>query len=79
MKAFPGPRSLENSPKGNLEFALLADGVAPDKLYPLDVDRAFKKLDQIKHHIPVWWTNGAQHVQLLIDGEVSMSSCGTAE
>ncbi|MBM6595112.1 ABC transporter substrate-binding protein [Microvirga pudoricolor] len=74
VKSFPGPRSLENSPKGNLEFALLADGVAPDKLYPLDVDRAFKKLDQIKKHIPVWWTNGAQHVQLLIDGEVSMTS-----
>ncbi|MGO4736734.1 ABC transporter substrate-binding protein [Bosea sp. 2KB_26] len=75
VKAFPGPRSLENSPKGNLEFALLADGVSPDKLYPLDIDRAFKKLDQLKPHIPVWWTNGAQHVQLLIDGEVSMTSC----
>lgn len=75
VKAFPGPRSLENSPKGNLEFALLADGVPLDKLYPLDVDRAFKKLDQLKPHIPVWWTNGAQHVQLLIDGEVSMTSC----
>ncbi|PZO71112.1 MAG: hypothetical protein DI640_14565, partial [Sphingomonas taxi] len=24
VEAFPGPRSLENSPKGNLEFALLA-------------------------------------------------------
>ncbi|MCU4179646.1 ABC transporter substrate-binding protein [Bosea sp. BH3] len=75
VKAFPGPRSLENSPKGNLEFALLADGVAPDKLYPIDVDRAFRKLDQLKKHIPVWWTNGAQHVQLLIDGEVNLTSC----
>ncbi len=74
VKGFPGPRALQNSPVGNLEFALLADGVAPDKLYPLDVERAFKKLDQIKDKITVWWTTGAQHVQLLIDGEVVMTT-----
>ena len=27
-----------------LEIALLANGVSPDKLYPLDVDRAFDLL-----------------------------------
>ena len=75
VEGFPGPRSLENSPKCNLEFALLADGVPLDELYPLDVDRAFAKLDEIKDHIPVWWDNGAQHVQLLVDGEVNMTSC----
>ena len=75
VENFPGPRSLENSPKCNLEFALLADGVPLDELYPLDVDRAFAKLDEIKDHIPVWWDNGAQHVQLLVDGEVNMTSC----
>ncbi|MCC7273402.1 MAG: ABC transporter substrate-binding protein [Alphaproteobacteria bacterium] len=74
VQAFPGPRALQSSPVGNLEFALLADGVAPDKLYPLDVERAFRKLDQIKPHVTVWWTTGAQHVQLLIDGEVVMTS-----
>ena len=35
--------------------ALVADGVPKDKLYPLDLDRAFKKLDEIKPHIKVWW------------------------
>ena len=30
---------------------LLADGVEPAKLYPLDVDRALKKLDTIKSQI----------------------------
>ncbi len=74
VKQFPGPRSLQNSPVGNLEFALLADGVPKDKLYPIDVERAFKKLDQLKPHVPVWWTTGAQHVQLLVDGEVVMTS-----
>ncbi len=38
----------------------MADGVAPDALYPLDVDRAFRKLEQIKPHIAVWWTSGGQ-------------------
>ena len=54
------------------ETLLLADGVPADKLYPLDLDRAFKKLDEIKPHITVWWTSGAQSAQLLNDGEVDM-------
>jgi putative spermidine/putrescine transport system substrate-binding protein len=72
VKKFPGRRSLRNHPLATLEAALMADGVAPDKLYPLDVDRAFKKLEQIKPHITVWWTSGAQSAQLLNDGEVDM-------
>jgi putative spermidine/putrescine transport system substrate-binding protein len=74
VKKFPGPRSLQNTPYNNLEIALLADGVPPDKLYPLDVDRAFRSLDKIKPHITVWWTAGAQPAQLLTDKEVDMAS-----
>lgn len=75
VETFPGPRSLGNRPQYNLEFALLADGVAKDNLYTVlatkeGVDRAFAKLDEIKEHIPVWWTSGAQTVQLLSDEEV---------
>jgi putative spermidine/putrescine transport system substrate-binding protein len=69
-KKFPGARSVFKYPRGNLEMALLADGVAPDKLYPLDVDRAFKKLEQLKPSIEAWWDSGAQSAQLLKDGEV---------
>ncbi|WP_448030015.1 ABC transporter substrate-binding protein [Bradyrhizobium liaoningense] len=72
VKKFPGRRALRNHPIATLEAALMADGVAPDKLYPLDVDRAFKKLEEIKPHITVWWTSGAQSAQLLNDGEVDM-------
>lgn len=72
IKKFPGRRALRNHPLATLEAALMADGVAPDKLYPLDVDRAFKKLEQIKPSITVWWTSGAQSAQLLNDGEVDM-------
>jgi len=74
VKKFPGPRTLRDSPIDNLEFALLADGVAPDKVYPIDVERAFKKLDQIKPHINVWWKTGAQSAQLLVDKEAVMGS-----
>jgi putative spermidine/putrescine transport system substrate-binding protein len=72
VKKFPGRRALRNHPIATLEAALIADGVAPDKLYPLDVDRAFKKLEEIKPSITVWWTSGAQSAQLLNDGEVDM-------
>ena len=71
-KAYPGKRALYKWPSpGVLELALLADGVAPDKLYPLDLDRAFKKLDTIKQDI-VWWGGGAQSQQLLASGEASL-------
>ena len=72
VKKFPGRRALRNHPLATLEAALMADGVAPDKLYPLDVDRALRKLEEIKPHITVWWTSGAQSAQLLNDGEVDM-------
>lgn len=72
VKRFPGRRALRNHPIATLEAALMADGVAPDKLYPLDVERAFKKLEEIKPYITVWWTSGAQSAQLLNDGEVDM-------
>ena len=74
---FPGKRTMRKGAKFNLEFALMADGVAPDKVYetlgtPEGVDRAFKKLDTIKKDV-IWWEAGAQPPQLLADGEVSMA------
>ncbi|WP_020410411.1 ABC transporter substrate-binding protein [Hahella ganghwensis] len=78
LKKFPGRRALQKQPQGNLEWALLADGVAPDRIYPMletreGRDRAFRKLDTIKSNV-VWWTTGAQPAQLLADGEVVMTS-----
>ena len=49
-----------------------------DQLYPLDIDRAFKKLDQIKPHVKVWWREGTQSQQLIRDGEVDMMSIWNA-
>jgi putative spermidine/putrescine transport system substrate-binding protein len=56
-----------------LEAALLADGVAKDKVYPIDVKRAFEKVKQIKNDV-VWWTAGADSQQLLRDGEVTVGN-----
>jgi len=69
---FPGSRALFKYPSYVLEVALMADGVAPDKLYPLDMDRAFKSLEKIKPHVKVWWDSGAQSAQLIKDGEVDL-------
>lgn len=58
---------------GILEIALLADGVSPADIYPIDVDRALRKLDAIKDKI-VWFDTGSQAQQLLASGEVCMAA-----
>lgn len=75
---FPGKRGLRKGAKGNLEFALIADGVPAADVYktlstPEGVDRAFKKMDTIKKDV-VWWEAGAQPPQLLADGEVVLTT-----
>ena len=73
-KKFPGKRAFYKwSAPGVLEAALIADGVKPENLYPLDLDRAFAKLDTIKKDI-IWWGSGAKSQQLLASKEVSIGS-----
>lgn len=72
VKKFPGARTMQKWPMTILEIALLADGVDSKKLYPLDVDRAFRSLDKIKPNIKSWWDTGAQSIQLLTDNEVQI-------
>lgn len=48
VEKYPGTRSFPTYPTGVLEVALLADGVDVGDLYPLDIDRAFAKLEEIK-------------------------------
>jgi putative spermidine/putrescine transport system substrate-binding protein len=69
---FPGTRGIMNYSKdAGMETALLADGVPGDKLYPLDYDRAFTKLDKIRPSLRFYDT-GAQQTQALQSGEVDM-------
>lgn len=78
VKKWPGKRALRKTPKFTLEIALMADGVAADKVYEVlgtkeGVERAFKKLDEIKEHIQ-WWESGAQPPQWLASGDVVMTT-----
>jgi putative spermidine/putrescine transport system substrate-binding protein len=73
---FPGSRMLADMGSGqpNLEFALIADGVPMDKVYPIDIDRAFKSLSKIKPHVKKFWDTGALSAQMLADKEVVLGS-----
>jgi spermidine/putrescine-binding protein len=73
---FPGPRALPDT--GDREWwvpvmALLADGVAPDALFPLDLDRAYRKLDTVKPQVAAWWRSGDQIMQIMRSGEAVMT------
>lgn len=75
----PGKRGLRRSPRGTLEIALLADGVAAADVYRTlaskdGVERAFRRLDQLSPYI-VWWAPGEHDaVHMLGSGEVLMTS-----
>jgi putative spermidine/putrescine transport system substrate-binding protein len=75
---YPGKRGLFRGPRGNLEIALIADGVAPGDVYKVlataeGVDRAFRKLDQLKPYL-VWWQTGEDAERILSSGDVLMTS-----
>jgi putative spermidine/putrescine transport system substrate-binding protein len=75
---YPGKRGLHKGVRGNLEIALMADGVAPGDVYKTlatsdGVDRAFRKLDQLKPYI-VWWSSNAEAAKILASGDVLMTS-----
>ena len=77
-RGYPGKRGLRRDPRGALEWALMADGVAPDDVYPAlaepdGVDRAFDVLDGIRNDL-VWWSSGPQPARMLEQGEVVMSA-----
>lgn len=78
LERFPGRRGMKRAPDGNLEFALLGDGVPADEVYEVlsteeGIERAFNKLNQIKDEV-IWWQAGAQPPQMLADGEVAMTT-----
>lgn len=77
VKKFPGKRSFRDKVAGALEPALMADGVPPEKVYEVlsteeGLKRAVDKVRELKPHVAVWWSSGAQHAQLMKDGEVDM-------
>jgi putative spermidine/putrescine transport system substrate-binding protein len=81
VKKYPGKRALRNTPQGNIEIALFADGLSGEdirtSLYEKNdlelVDRALKKLDQIKKDI-LWWKAGDQIQRDLESGNVVLAA-----
>jgi putative spermidine/putrescine transport system substrate-binding protein len=73
--AYPGPRGLRDLPASSLEAALLADSVPLDSLYPLDVDRAFRKLDELRSRTRLTlWSSGSTPIEWLTGNTVAMST-----
>lgn len=56
-----------------LECALLADGVPIDKLYPLDVERAWRTYDKLRPLVTKWYASHAEAIQLLSSGEIDVA------
>ena len=78
LSDFPGRRALRRTPVGNLEWALLADGVDPESVYSLleteqGLQRAFRMLDRIKP-VTRWWSDGEQAIAWIENGEVAMGA-----
>jgi ABC-type uncharacterized transport system YnjBCD ATPase subunit len=60
-KKFPGERAMYGTTSGGfpeMEFALLAAGVPPDKVYPIDIDKALASYEKIKKDVVKWWDTG---------------------
>jgi putative spermidine/putrescine transport system substrate-binding protein len=79
VEKFPGSRAMRGKVDAQLETALLADGVPMAEVYNVlsseeGIERALDKIRTIKPHIAVWWSSGAQHAQLMKDGEVDMTT-----
>jgi len=70
-EGFPGPRVIDAGDwvVPPAEYALLADGVDPSDLYPLDLERAYASLARIAPHVVKWANASAMPPQALVDGE----------
>ncbi|MEK6204988.1 MAG: ABC transporter substrate-binding protein [Amylibacter sp.] len=79
VEKFPGSRAYRGKVAGALAPAMMADGVAMEDVWKeLDseegIERAINKIRELKPHIAVFWSSGAQHAQLMKDGEVDMTT-----
>jgi len=71
VEKYPGKRVVWKYMVGVLEAALMADGVAPEDVYPMDLERALSKVAEIKDHL-ILWDSGASSQQVFLSGEVVM-------
>ena len=78
VKKYPGTRSYRlNNVDGALEPAVMAMGIAPEKVYDFlstedGIKKAIDKIRELKPHISVYWKSGSMQAQLMKDQEVDM-------
>lgn len=75
---YPGRRGMRKTPRNNLEWAVMADGVEPAEVYEVlrtdeGVERAFARLDSIRDRIE-WWEDGSSPQEWLASGRVTVST-----
>jgi putative spermidine/putrescine transport system substrate-binding protein len=73
---FPGKRCLYGagpSLNGVLEYASIAAGTPMDQVYPIDIEKALSKLDEIRDDI-IWWESGAESIQFILDGQCDIGT-----
>ncbi len=76
LTKFPGKRHVPtDAHDGLFEACLMADGVAPESVYPIDADRALAKLSVIKEQL-IYTTSSAMKQDLLSTGEAVMGFIG---
>jgi len=70
---FPGPRGLTSMDfePPPFEIPFLANGVAPDKLYPMNIDQGFKYLDGFRDKVTVWTGYEKNSATLMGQGEIA--------
>lgn len=78
LESYPGPRGFRRTSRNTLEWALMADGVAPEEVYMVldtdeGVERAYAMLDSIRDDIR-WWEDGSLPQQWLDEGSVAMTA-----
>lgn len=74
IEAFPGTRAMPGYAEPNgyiVEVALLNAGVAPDEMFPADVDLALDQYRAIRDDLILWQT-GAESQQIIEAGEADM-------
>ncbi len=76
---YPVKRSLYDAIYDSfiLEFALMADGVPRESIYPIDVDRALKSLERLPADKMLWYSTNAQVIQQLSDKESGLGMAYT--
>lgn len=74
---FPGPRTLPSALNGItpfLEGAMMATGVPMNKIYPINIDAAYKSLDNVRKSVVKWWDTGQTPAQLLSSKEAVLAN-----